>query len=271
MAPMDLTDIDYDAFRINGNHAQHLSHAKPDTRVLLRVINAGASSYFILQYSSGPMRVVAADGLDVQTFLADKIRIAIAETYDVIVTIPDNKQYEFRPSSDDGTGYAIATFGNGFLVPAPDVPMPNPVLMDMSHGAMNHMNQPNEADSMEDTSSTSDHSSMPAMHHSHQAKLAEDIFRVKYLNNYQPLQSPSVIMLPENNPTRTIPINLTGSMERFTWDINGKPMNESDKILIKRGENVVFIITNETTMKHPIYPSMATSFALLINMARAAR
>jgi len=251
MAPMDLTDIGYDAFLINGNHAQHLSRAKSGTRVLLRVINAGASSYFILQYSGGPMKVVAADGLNVQPFLADKIRIAIAETYDVVVTIPDNKQYEFRASLEDGNGYAIATFGDGELVPAPSIPMPNLVLMDMSHGGdMNHMGNMNHGSGMDDAPSTSDHS---PIHHSHQARPAEDISLVKYLNNYQPIQSLSDTTLPVDNPTRTIPINLTGSMERFTWGINGKPMNESDKILIKRGENVVFIITNETMMKHPIH------------------
>lgn len=41
----------------------------------------------------------------------------MAETYDVIITIPENKTYEFRASAEDGTGYAVAHIGHGDLVP----------------------------------------------------------------------------------------------------------------------------------------------------------
>lgn len=51
---MDISDVEYDAFLINGwSTTLHLSHAKPGTRIKLRIINAGASSHFILEYSGG--------------------------------------------------------------------------------------------------------------------------------------------------------------------------------------------------------------------------
>jgi hypothetical protein len=41
MLPMDVSDIAYDAFLING-HEQQFLPAKPHDRVRLRLINAGA-------------------------------------------------------------------------------------------------------------------------------------------------------------------------------------------------------------------------------------
>lgn len=139
MGPMDMSDIGYDAFLINGAPLSVLSRSKPGTRVKLRIINAGASSYFVLEYSGGAMRVIESDGVPISPFTTQRIRIAMAETYDVIVTIPEHKTYEFRASSEDGTGYAVAHMGEGELVSAPFYPKPNLVLMDMMsmhHGGM---------------------------------------------------------------------------------------------------------------------------------------
>ncbi len=62
MAPMDVSDIAYDAFLINGQKQVELG-GKPGQKIRLRVINAGASSYFYLQSSAGAMTIVAADGV----------------------------------------------------------------------------------------------------------------------------------------------------------------------------------------------------------------
>ena len=134
MGPMDMSDIGYDAFLINGKKTSILSYAKPGARIKLRIINAAASSYFIVEYSGDPMKVIESDGVKVEPFTAKRIRIAMAETYNVIVTVPDSKIYEFRASSEDGTGYATVHIGHGELVPAPIYPKPNLVLMDMMGG-----------------------------------------------------------------------------------------------------------------------------------------
>ena len=67
-------------------------------------------------------------------------RIAIAETYDVIVTIPDNLAYELRATSEDGTGYSSTILGKGTLVTANTIPRPN--LFIMHHGTQSMYGTP---------------------------------------------------------------------------------------------------------------------------------
>jgi len=364
MGPMDMSDIGYDAFLINGKKSSVLSHATPGTRVKLRIINAAASSYFIFEYSGGPMKVIESDGVKVEPFTAQKIRIAMAETYDVIVTVPENKTYEFRASAEDGTGYAVVHIGHGDLVPASTYPKPNLVLMDMmggmdhssmgghdmssmkmpmagnnathnsmdmsgtNHGGMNVMNMSsgrtehanmnmsnipkmdhsshNKNQSATKISSLKhstklksevkmngkmqDHSmhsgmnmstsqnnggspplsgkmspkhnmkgmnDMPhhamAMKHEVSYTITKPLVHVDYLDNYKSIKSPVKTTLPKENPIRIVTLKLTGSMERYVWSINDTPMYAADEIVIKRGENVKFVLVNETMMNHPIH------------------
>lgn len=221
MTPMDISDVGYDAFLINGKKSLNISNAKPGSRIKLRIINAASSSYFILGYSGGPMKIIEADGMKVEPFTAKNLRIAIAETYNVIITIPKHNSYEFRATAEDGTGYATATFGSGKLIPAPTIPKPN--LMLMSHHGH------------------TEHGSMHAM----------GMGNMDY--SYANLKSPVITTFPTDSPARVIVLNLTGSMERYVWTINDKPMYAADKILIKKGENIRFVLTNNTMMHHPIH------------------
>jgi CopA family copper-resistance protein len=329
MGPMDMSDIGYDAFLINGKKSSILSHAKPGTRVKLRIINAAASSYFIFEYSGGPMKVIESDGVKVDPFTAQKIRIAMAETYDVIVTVPENKTYEFRASAEDGTGYAVTHIGHGDLLPASTYPKPNLVLMDMMGGhdmsnmkmpmtgnnAMDmpgmpkmdhsaHNKAPNQEkptsnkqtlqpktevkmnDKMQDHSmhqgmdmsassantesptvktktpqhemsdmknmEGASHDTMP-MKNEASHPMAAPLPHVNYLSNYNPVKSPTKTTLPKNQPVRVVTLKLTGSMERYVWTINDTPMYAADEIVIKKGENVKFVLVNETMMNHPIH------------------
>lgn len=235
MGQMDLSDIGYDAFLINGKKSTLLSHAKPGTRVKLRIINAASSSYFIFEYSGGSMTVIEADGLKVEPFTAKSVRVAMAETYDVIITVPEAKTYEFRASAEDGTGYATAHIGQGELVSVPTYPKPNLALMDMSDMDMGHMNMGGMHHDMTDMEGMGESSS------------------INLLADYKKIRSVDTTTLPEENPTRTVTLRLTGSMERYIWTINDTPMYASDKILVKKGENVKFILVNETMMNHPIH------------------
>lgn len=300
MGPMDMSDIGYDAFLINGKKSSVLSHAKPGTRIKLRIINAAASSYFVLEYSGDSMKVIEADGVKISPFTAQRIRIAMAETYDVIITIPESKTYEFRASAEDGTGYAVAHIGHGDLIPAATYPKPNLVLMDMSmdHGSMgghdmSSMNMPMSQNASHDSmnmsigsdnrkmakqhdmstmnmpapektenkeanvGSTAKHS-MKGMDHAamkHEVSLpkAKPLPHVDYLSNYKSIRSPTKTTLPKNQPVRVVTLKLTGSMERYVWTINDTPMYAADEIVIKKGENVKFVLVNETMMNHPIH------------------
>ena len=76
---------------------------------------------------------------------------------------------------------------------------------------------------------------------------------VNFLNNYKTIKSPTITTLPKGNPNRTVTLRLTGSMERYVWTVNDTPMYAADKIVIKKGENVKFILLNETMMNHSIH------------------
>ncbi len=129
MPPMDLADVAYDAFLINGQQKSNL-HAKPGDTVKLRIINGGTSSNFYLQYAGGPMTIISADGQNVQPLpIETPLFIAVAETYDVLVKIPARGgSYEFRSTAQDGSGHASLWIGSGDKHAA--TPMPQPFVYD---------------------------------------------------------------------------------------------------------------------------------------------
>jgi FtsP/CotA-like multicopper oxidase with cupredoxin domain len=124
MPPMDLADVYYDRFLLNGAPQQSLA-AKPGEKIRLRVIDGSASTFFYLQFAGGPMQVTAADGLPVQTFDEKRLLMGVAETYDVIVTVPSEGSHEFRATAHDGSGHASLWIGDGTRHAAPDIPFPN--------------------------------------------------------------------------------------------------------------------------------------------------
>ena len=124
MPPMDLADVYYDRFLLNGAAEQTLA-AKPGEKIRLRVIAGSASTFFYLQFAGGPMQVIAADGLPVRPFDEERLLIAVAETYDVIIEAPPEGSYEFRATAHDGSGRASLWIGSGPPHAAPDIPFPN--------------------------------------------------------------------------------------------------------------------------------------------------
>ncbi|WP_158085403.1 multicopper oxidase domain-containing protein, partial [Niastella vici] len=45
----------------------------------------------------------------------------------------------------------------------------------------------------------------------------------------------------------------TGNMNRYVWSLDNKVVSESDRILIKKGENVRLILFNNSMMRHPMH------------------
>lgn len=162
MGGMDLSDVGYDAFLMNGKRDSQLSTAHPGEKVRLRIINGSASTYFRVSLGSLPMRVISADGLDIQPIMANEIMMGIAETYDVLFTVPEHKNFELRATAQDGTGYSSGWIGMGEKVPAKTVPQPDMYAsMDHSgHGGMDHSMMGH------DSMPGMNHGSMPEMDHS---------------------------------------------------------------------------------------------------------
>ena len=133
MPPMDVSDVAYDAFLANGKKETTIP-AKPGEKVRLRFINSATATYFHLQFAGGPVQIVSADGIDVEPVNVDRFLMAIAETYDLIVTVPENGSYEFRATAQDGSGHSSIFIGSGKRILAPGVPKPNLYKMKMSMG-----------------------------------------------------------------------------------------------------------------------------------------
>ncbi len=235
MEPMDISDVGYDAFLANGKRIDKILNVKAGESIRLRIINAAASSYFNFEYAGGDMKIVAMDGVDVDPLLVDRQRIAIAETFDVIVHVPKSgKSYEFRATSEDGTGYASVMIGAGELVRAKDISPPNPFLMDHSmHGKMDHA----------------------AMGHNmgHDMAAHAAMGHAVRMQEYELLRATKPTAYASQKPVREVQLNLTGDMERYAWSFNNKVLSEDSKILIRKGEVVRFIMDNKTMMHHPIH------------------
>jgi FtsP/CotA-like multicopper oxidase with cupredoxin domain len=118
MLAMDVSDIYYDKFLINGQNESSyippLGFRGKGDKVRLRISNGGASSYFWLKYAGGKITVVANDGNDVEPVEVDRLIIGVSETYDVVVTIPaENTSYEFLVTPEDRTKSASIYIGKG--------------------------------------------------------------------------------------------------------------------------------------------------------------
>lgn len=233
---MDVSDVAYDAFLVNGLRRQSLP-ARPGETVRLRVINAAAASYFYLSAATGPLTIIAADGMDVVPIRQKQLLIGMAETYDVLVTIPldapANLAWEVRATAQDNSGHSSLLLGDAAEVrPAPAPGPLNPYSMDDAMDAILGM--------MEADGNATDAEA-----------LAEELPRP--LPPYHRLRAVAPTSLPADAPAREITLRLTGDMWRYLWSINGKTLDEADVIPVKRGEKLRIVLANDTMMHHPMH------------------
>lgn len=134
MPPMDLADVAYDYFLTNGEPVAKIGAEGGET-IRLRVINGSATTYFHLNFSGGPMTVIGADGQLVEPFETDLFLIGVAETYDVLVKIPEGGSYELRATAHDGSGFTSTWLGEGTQYPARTIPKPK-LYEPMNHAGM---------------------------------------------------------------------------------------------------------------------------------------
>ncbi|MEH6408002.1 MAG: multicopper oxidase domain-containing protein, partial [Leeuwenhoekiella sp.] len=127
MEGADIADVYYPAFLINGEETVNYPDFKPGEKVRLRIIDGSASTSFWMSFGGETPTLVSADGKDVVPVKKNKTFIAVAETYDFIVTIPQSGKLEFKIFAQDGSGTASAFLGNGETLAAPDVPKPDKI------------------------------------------------------------------------------------------------------------------------------------------------
>ncbi|MBP5077862.1 copper resistance system multicopper oxidase [Pseudomonas chlororaphis] len=145
MTPTDLADVSGYTYTylINGQSpgGNWTGLFKPGEKLRLRLINGSAMSYFDLRIPGLKMTVVAADGQYVQPVSVDELRIAVAETYDVLVEPGSQEAYTLFAQAMDRSGYARGTLSQRPGLSAPVPPLdPRPLIsmadMGMDHGSM---------------------------------------------------------------------------------------------------------------------------------------
>ncbi len=125
MDPTDISDVTGATytFLMNGQAPEPgwFGQFRPGERVLLRFVNASAGTFYDVRIPGLPLTVVQASGQHVQPVEVDEFRIAIAETYDVIVEPKEDRAYTVFAEAMDRSGYA-----RGTLAPRPGLTAPVP-------------------------------------------------------------------------------------------------------------------------------------------------
>ena len=284
MTPTDIADVTGYSFLINGKTAEENWTAlfKAGERVRLRFINGSAMSYFDVEIPGLRMQVIAADGQNVQPVTVDSFRIAVAETYDVIVTPERNIPFTIFAQAMDRSGYARATLaprpGQAAAIPEMD-PRKLLTMADMGHDMGDMGQEMGDMDAMShetDERAHMNHDDMgkmgaamhdmaqPAPHHGHgrhdgdvasamhahpeMARAEPAAPRVLRYGDLQSLDAHA-----DRRPTREITLRLTGNMERYFWSINDKKYSEAEPIRLRYNERVRIKFINQTMMTHPMH------------------
>jgi CopA family copper-resistance protein len=277
MNPSDLADVSAHVYTYLMNGSTPASNwtglFAPGEKVRLRFINGSSMTFFDVRIPGLKLRVVAADGQDVEPVGVDEFRIAPAETCDVIVEPDGDAAYTIFAQSMDRSGFARGTLapraGMHAAIPAPDT-RPLLTMGDM----MGNMGSGSMA-GMEDASMPGmDHAAMDHAQASRDPHVATEFgpgidMRVdtprtnlddpgvglrennRRVLTYADLHTLTLPVSPDTG--RDIELHLTGHMERYVWSFNGQKFSDAEPLQLKHGERVRIVLVNDTMMAHPIH------------------
>ncbi|NSX08607.1 copper resistance system multicopper oxidase [Pseudomonas lini] len=283
MNPTDLADVSGTTYTylMNGQ-APNMNWTgvfRPGEKLRLRFINGSSMTYFDVRIPGLKMTVVAADGQHVKPVSVDEFRIAVAETFDVIVE-PTQDAYTLFAQSMDRTGFARGTLAAkaGLSAPVPPLdPRPLVTMDDMGMGGMDHGDM---AGMDHSAMAGMDHSAMAGMDHSAMAGMQSHpdtekdnpLVDMQAMTTSPKLDDPglglrdngrrvltysdlrSTFEDPDGRePGRTIELHLTGHMEKFAWSFDGVKFSDAEPLRLKYGERIRIVLVNDTMMTHPIH------------------
>ncbi|OHX24821.1 copper resistance protein CopA [Xanthomonas alfalfae] len=287
MTPTDLSDVNANTYTYLLNGVAPAGNwtglFKPGEKVLLRFINGSSMTYFDIRIPGLRMTVVAADGQYVHPVSVDELRIAAAETFDVIVEPLGQDAFTLFAQDMGRTGFACGTLAvqHGLQAPIPALDRRAILTMqDMGHG-------------------DGTHHALPAMHgapgmlaahgthtmHSHDDAQAHDkaphhpasetgnpLIDMRSNATAPRLDDPgvglrdngrrvlcyadlhSVFEDPDGRePGRDIELHLTGHMEKFAWSFDGIAFASAQPLRLQYGERLRIVLVNDTMMQHPIH------------------
>ncbi len=297
MDPTDISDATGPAYTyiINGYGPRDnwMALFKPGERVRLRFINASAMTTFNMRIPGLPLVVVQADGQNVRPVTVDEFQIGVAETYDVIVTPPDDRAYTLVGEAIDRSGMARATLAPRAGMTAEVPPLRKRPLATMKDMGMDHSNTAGMAaggdamTGMNHGAMGGQQAGMPGMDmgsmemgpmNMRDFSKAPQVKRGPGVQTISPMPMDRTgepgqglenvghkvlvykdLMALERNPdvrapSRSLDIHLTGNMERFMWSFDGEKMSDvHEPIPFIEGERVRINLINDSMMGHPIH------------------
>jgi CopA family copper-resistance protein len=271
MNPTDFSDVSAYTYTYLMNGAAPASNwtglFRPGEKIRLRFINGSSMSLFDVRIPGLKMTVVAADGQDVEPVSIDEFRIAVAETYDVIVEPQEDRAYTLFAQSIDRSGYARGTLAPraGMQAAVPEV---DRIVQLGMRDMMGAMAMPGSTD--HDGMAGMSMGAAPAVHHARTeygpgVDMHVDMPRTN-------LDDPGVGLrdngrrvltyadlhtvggsIDAREPDREIELHLTGNMERYMWSFDGVKFSDAAPVHFRQGERLRIVLVNDTMMNHPIH------------------
>jgi CopA family copper-resistance protein len=293
MSPTDLSDVDAHTYTYLMNGTTALGNwtglFRSGEKVRLRFINGSAMTYFDVRIPGLKMTVVAADGQYVHPVTVDEFRIAVAETFDVIVEPSGQDAFTVFAQDMGRTGYVSGTLAvrEGLRAPVPAIdPRPLLTMDDMGHGGMGGGHDmaamgaskgmeggcgANMGHDMSSMTAPMDHGA-GAMQAHPQSETGNPLVDMQTMSPVPKLDDPGIglrdngrkvlsySMLKSTfedpdgrDPGRDVELHLTGHMEKFAWGFNGQKFSEVEPLRLNYGERLRIVLVNDTMMTHPIH------------------
>ncbi len=296
MTPTDLSDVNANTYTYLMNGTTSLGNwtglFRSGEKVRLRFINGSGMTYFDVRIPGLKMTVVAADGQYVHPVTVDEFRIAVAETFDVIVEPSGQDAFTIFAQDMGRTGYVSGTLAVREGLRAPVPPVDQRVILsmdDMGHGGMGggHDMASMAAAPVAAAAAGTEHAghdmsgmnSMAGMDHGagamqgHPAsETGNPLVDMQTMAPTAKLDDPGIglrkngrevlsySMLKSHfedpdgrDPGRTIELHLTGHMEKFAWSFDGTKFSSAEPLRLNYGERLRIVLVNDTMMTHPIH------------------
>jgi CopA family copper-resistance protein len=297
MDPTDIADITgaIYSYLLNGNTSEEnwTAIANPGERVRLRIVNSSTMTYFDFRIPGLPMTVVAVDGQNIKPVETDEIRVAVAETYDVIVTLPEDRAYTMFAETMDRSGFTSATIAPREGMRAELPARRQRAMRTMADIGMAGMG---DKDTTSDTRSMSGGGDMAGMDMGGDQAMGQNMQMAGLPTENLPesvmhgptkhgIETSMIAMMPRRRyadpglglgndgrrvltyadlrvletppdrrpPTREFDLHLTGNMERYIWGFDGLKYSEAEPIRFVYGERLRINMINDTMMEHPIH------------------
>ncbi|WP_433853521.1 copper resistance system multicopper oxidase [Stenotrophomonas nitritireducens] len=281
MTPSDLSDINAHTYTYLMNGTAPAGNwtglFRSGEKVLLRFINGSAMTYFDVRIPGLKMTVVAADGQYIHPVSVDEFRIAVAETFDVIVEPSGQDAFTIFAQDMGRTGHACGTLAvrHGLQAPVPALdPRPLLTMADMAHGHGGGHDTMQMAQGGHDAhaghgghggggGSAPKHppgergNPLVDMQSSASSPRLDDPGIGLRDNGRRVLAYADLHSLFDDpdgrEPGREIELHLTGHMEKFAWNFAGVPFAGAEPLRLNYGERMRIVLVNDTMMTHPIH------------------